>query len=308
MGRTTFAKTDPTMQRCFGFLMELIFVGYIVSSSFDVAFVFALSVLCPSLFSQCCVFVFGCAHNNLFASLCFRRFFFFCCACSNVDASSCFEGFYYCCLFVNFSFNIFYHLMLLYCAIGFNIISMFMFHCVISMGSIQLQLYVHHKCCCITIIVASLIPFVPTLPIFLDVMALQLFLHRHFFTSHVITLQLLLHCWFFYSMESNYFSTSCVVSNYCVFMFFVGFSILWLQPHKHRVGDCVLQRCIPFFLSGSICFVVCIDFNVNQFCFIEFGVHFQFVFLWHKCLCVYNHEHCSMKYFFPLVFVLLYNV
>jgi hypothetical protein len=215
MGRTTFAKTDPTMQRCFGFLMELIFVGYIVSSSFDVAFVFALSVLCPSLFSQCCVFVFGCAHNNLFASLCFRGFFFFCCACSNVDASSCFEGFYYCCLFVNFSFNIFYHLMLLYCAIGFNIISMFMFHCAISMGSIQLQLYVHHKRGCITIIVASLIPFVPTLPIFLDVMALQLFLHRHFFTSHM-----LLHC------NCSYIVDSFIAWNLIIFLHLALFLII----------------------------------------------------------------------------------
>jgi hypothetical protein len=106
--------------------------------------------------------------------------FFFCCARSNVDASSCFESFCYCCLFVNFSINISYHLMLLCCAIGFNIIGMFMFHCVISMGSIQLQLFVNHKCCCITIIVASLIPFVPTLSILLDVMALQLLLHCHF--------------------------------------------------------------------------------------------------------------------------------
>lgn len=106
--------------------------------------------------------------------------FVFCCAHSNVDASSCFEGFCYCCLFVNFSFNISYHLMLLRCAIGFNIIGVFMFHRVISMGSIQLQLFVHHKCCCIAIIVALLIPFVPTLSILLDVMALQLLLHRHF--------------------------------------------------------------------------------------------------------------------------------
>jgi hypothetical protein len=165
------------------------------------------------------------------------------------------------------------------------------------------QAWLHYNHCCIIDSICSYIAnfsrrygitIIPTSPFF--------------YITHVITLQLLLHCWFFYSMESNYFSTSCVVSNYCVFMFFVGFSILWLQPHKHRVGDCVLQRCIPFFLSGSICFVVCIDFNVNQFCFIEFGVHFQFVFLWRKCLCVYNHEHCSMKYFFPLVFVLLYNV
>jgi hypothetical protein len=112
----------------------------------------------------------------------FQRFFLFVfyCACSNVDVSSCFEGFCYCCLFVNFSFNISYHLMLLCCAIGFNIISIFMFHCLISMGSIQLQLFVNHKCCCITIVVASLIPFVPTSSILLDVMALQLLLHRHF--------------------------------------------------------------------------------------------------------------------------------
>ncbi len=51
VGHTTFAKEDPTMQRCFGFLMELIFVGCIISSSISATFVFALSVLCPSLLS-----------------------------------------------------------------------------------------------------------------------------------------------------------------------------------------------------------------------------------------------------------------
>lgn len=76
VGRTTFAKEDPTMQRCFGFLMELIFVGCIVFSSFNATFVFALSVLRPSMFFQCCVFVFGCAHNNFADSLCFRGFFY----------------------------------------------------------------------------------------------------------------------------------------------------------------------------------------------------------------------------------------
>jgi hypothetical protein len=33
-------------------------------------------MLHPSLLSWCYVFVFGCAHNNLFASLCFRSFFY----------------------------------------------------------------------------------------------------------------------------------------------------------------------------------------------------------------------------------------
>jgi hypothetical protein len=51
VGCTTFAKVDPTMQRCCGFLMELIFVGYIISSSFNATFVFALLMLHPSLLS-----------------------------------------------------------------------------------------------------------------------------------------------------------------------------------------------------------------------------------------------------------------
>ncbi len=99
--------------------MELIFVGCIVSSSFGVAFVFVISMLHLLLFFQCYVFVFGCA-------------------CSSVDVSSCFEVFCYCCFFVNFSFNISNRLSLLHCALGFDIIGVFMFHCTISMGSIQL--------------------------------------------------------------------------------------------------------------------------------------------------------------------------
>ncbi len=129
-----------------------------------------------------------------------------------------------------------------------------------------------------------------------------------FYITDVMALQLFLYCRFFYNMESKFFSTTCVASNYCLFMFFVGFSILWLQPYKHRACDCVLQGCIPFFLLDFICLVVCIDINVCLFCFMEFGVHFQFVFLWCRCLCGYNHDHYSIKYFFPHVFVFLYNV
>ncbi len=55
--------------------MELIFVGCIVSSSFDVAFVFALSLLRLSLLFRSWLFIFGHAHSSLATSLCFRGFF-----------------------------------------------------------------------------------------------------------------------------------------------------------------------------------------------------------------------------------------
>jgi len=120
--------------------VELIFVGCIISSSFCVTFVFVISMLHLLLLFRCCVFIFGCAHISFVALSCFKGFFLFVfgCACSSVDASSCFEVFCYCCLFVNFSFNISNRLLLLHCALGFNIIGVFMFHCTISMGSIQL--------------------------------------------------------------------------------------------------------------------------------------------------------------------------
>jgi hypothetical protein len=65
---------------------------------------------------------------------------------------------------------------------------------------------------------------------------------------------------------------------------------------------------LVFFFTNSICFVVCIDFNVNLFCFVKSIVHFQCVFLWHRCLCGYNHKHCHVHYSFPFVFMFLYHV
>jgi hypothetical protein len=66
-----------------------------------------------------------------------------------------------------------------------------------------------------------------------------------------------LHCWFFYNMESNFFSTTCVVSNYYVFVFFVGFWVLWLQPHKHHKCNYVLQGCIPCFFLWILFVLLC---------------------------------------------------
>jgi hypothetical protein len=62
------------MQRRLGFLVELICVGCIISSSFDVAFVFVLSVLHLLLLSRSYMFVFRHAHNSLATLLCFRGF------------------------------------------------------------------------------------------------------------------------------------------------------------------------------------------------------------------------------------------
>jgi hypothetical protein len=42
---------------------------------------------------------------------------------------------------------------------------------------------------------------------------------------------------------------------------------------------------ISVFVMGSICFVVCIDFNVDLFCFVKFGIHFQCV-SYGACVCV----------------------
>jgi hypothetical protein len=71
------------------------------------------------------------------------------------------------------------------------------------------------------------------------------------------------------------------------------------------VQICPIGMYTFFFFNGFYLFVVCIDFNVNLFCFVESIAHFQCVFLWHRCLCGYNHEHYLVKYSFLLVFIFL---
>jgi hypothetical protein len=65
------------------------------------------------LFSQCCVFVFGCAHSSLVVSLCFGGFYclFFGCVRNSVVASLCFKDFYY--LFLDV-----HAIMLLFCHVS----------------------------------------------------------------------------------------------------------------------------------------------------------------------------------------------
>lgn len=150
----TFAKVDFTMQK----VLNLKWNSFmsIVSS-------FYLQVLHFFLFSQCYIFVFGCVHSTVVVSSCFGGFccLFFGYVRNSVASLLCFKDFY--CLFlVVCVIMLFYHvsgffLLLLICefftlppccALSFNIIAMFMFHCAIFVGSIQLQLLLHHKCYC----------------------------------------------------------------------------------------------------------------------------------------------------------------
>jgi hypothetical protein len=107
------------------------------------------------------------------------------------------------------------HLLPFCCALGFNIITVFMFHRVIYMGSIQLQLVLHCNRCCIVNFSSSQMFLHHWFFYIINVFASQLLLHHQFFyIIDVFALQLLLHCWFFYNMESKFFSTTCVISNY----------------------------------------------------------------------------------------------
>jgi len=140
-------------------------------------------------------------------------------------------------------------------------------------------------------------------------------------------LQLLLHCWFFYitivhaSLIFLHHKWSCIVKFsttwhlfFVQLVLFLIFVILcFLQDFQFC--DCSNSNIVRAIMSyrdvylfcfmGSICFVMCIDFNVNLFCFVEFIIHFQCVFIWCRYLCGYNHEHCLGKYFPPLVFIFL---
>ncbi len=87
-------------------------------------------MLCLSLLSRCCVFVFGCACSNVVASSCFRGF---CCLFLVVRAIVLLLKRFMLLLFVCEAFI--QHLLPFCCALGFNIIIVFMFHRVIYMGS-----------------------------------------------------------------------------------------------------------------------------------------------------------------------------
>ncbi len=110
-------------------------------------------------------------------------------------------------------------------------------------------------------------------------------------------------------MES-FFWVQLVLFLIFVFLFFLQVSQFCDCNHTNIMCAIMSYRHVYLvvFFMVSICFVVCIDFNVNLFCFVESIVHFQRVSLWHRCFCGYNHKHCPVKYSFPLVFMFLYNV
>lgn len=103
----------------------------------------------------------------------------------------------------------------------------------------------------------------------------------------------------FYLVQLMFFYFLC----FCVFYRFFNFVIATTQTSCVQL--CFTWMYTFFFFIGFICFVGCIHFNVDFFCFVEFVIHFQCVFLWCRCLCGYNHEHCPIKYSFPLVFIFL---
>jgi hypothetical protein len=128
-----------------------------------------------------------------------------------------------------------------------------------------------------------------------------------------------MHHWFFYItndlalpiflQHGIFFLCNLWFFNFCVFVFFYRFlNFVIATTQTSCVKLCPIWMYTSFFLGGFICFVVCIHFNVNLFCFVEFVVHFQCVFLWCRCLCGYNHKHCLIKkhsFFFIYFFVLV---
>jgi hypothetical protein len=127
------------------------------------------------------------------------------------------------------------HLLPLHCAMGFIfVVSMFvvvfMFHCTIFMGFVQLQLLVHHVCLYITIVPTLLILVHHKCSYITIVPTSQMSLHHNcsciidFFMS-----QMFLHCScsyivdFFTTWNLFFFGATCVISNFYVFVFFAGF-------------------------------------------------------------------------------------
>ncbi len=106
-------------------------------------------------------------------------------------------------------------------------------------------------------------------------------------------------------MASSFCATCVIFKNLCFCIIYRFFNFVITTTQVSCVQLCPIGMYTFFFFTVSICFVVCIHFNVNLFCFVEFIIHFQCVFLWRRCLCGFNHEHCLVKYYFPLVFIFL---
>lgn len=191
-----FAKANPSMQKGFEFETKLISIC--------------------SLYHLHCLFVF-----EFFALLVLHLCFWLC------------EQYCCCWFFAKFSLNIScYSIMLWVYLCGFNVVVMFMFHCTISMGSIRLQLLVHHVCFYITITSTllimvhhkcSYITIVPTSqsPCIIIALASLIFLcHKCFCIAIIPTLLIFLQHGIFF------WGATCVISNFSIFVFFSGFSIL----------------------------------------------------------------------------------
>jgi hypothetical protein len=250
MDRMAFAKANPTMQK----------VLNLEQSSFQFAhsIIYIVFLFSNFLLSWNCVFVFGCVRNI-------------------VVALSCFKGFCYCCFLAKFSFNISCCSIVLWvCLCGFNIVAMFMFHCVISMGSVQLYFFLHHVCSYITI--------TPTLSIIVH--------HKCSYITIVPTLLILLHCkcpCIVIALASLIFlchKCSCIAivrtllifiqhgilffwCNLCYFYFLCFLEVFQFCDYNHTNIAHAIVSCrdvyLGVFLTSSVCFVVCIDFNVGLF-------------------------------------------
>ncbi len=161
-------------------------------------------MLSLSLLSQCCIFVFSCAHSNVVASSCFRGL---CCFFLVVRAIDLFLWRFLLLLLVCEFFI--QHLLLFCCALGFKIITMFMFHrhgFNVTLACFTSQLFLNYNHCCIINFFSSQMFLHHWFFYITNVLALQLLLHHRFFCIiDVLALQLFLHCWFFYNMESNFF-------------------------------------------------------------------------------------------------------
>lgn len=140
-------------------------------------------MLSLSLFSQCCIFVFSCAHSNVVASSCFRGL---CCFFLVVRAIDLLLWRFLLLLLVLWVFHS--TSLVVYCALGFKIITMFMFHrhgFNVTLACFTSQLFLHYNHCCIVNFFSS-----------------QMFLHHWFFyITNNLALQLLLHHRFFYIID-----------------------------------------------------------------------------------------------------------
>ncbi len=126
--------------------------------------------------------------------------------------------------------------------------------------------------------------------------------HKCFIIAIVPTLFILL------QHGISFFSTNCVVFNYCVF-FFLGRFFNCDCKHTNIVCVIVSYRDVYLFFFWVLFVLLCALILMFD-CFVLHNLEFIFnlYFYGASVLCGYNHEHCITKYFFPLIFVILQNV